>query len=403
MEIASINYDLARVQGAFNKIVNHENKYCFVSDSPSGLLENDEIEIQIISKDFEYRQFHTVNRAKKPLPPNSFAIAENLFCEDGDKIQKTIARLEGDHFFGRWSIGYKYELSIYNCSRLISTVFRNNYIEDDNAPGYRDMLYNIMIRRIYDTGRIPVYCDIDYLLHRSLISEEEAKVFNIFNIVELNKLVSDYKSSYVNLDNHIVQFDDHYILTPDKYELQYYTFLMLQLIAVNLLEIRQILNYQVQKHLNAAVFKIKIKDFYYKLPKIIKHDERKEVIWDWANNYIEPKNIKTKASDDSKKYYTHREIKIAYMLMGKAINVENASKILERYSLNKSIAKLLKTTVHISSLSKISENKKSDSVKLKALEAAEQIIGGEKNIVAMEDITRIRSAFESNYYTMYKK
>ncbi len=395
------NYDLKRVQGFFNKITIHEGKYCFISDRPNDLIENDEIEISIINKDTDYRHCHFIANPLKSTPENSFVIQENLLLNGSSDNQKIIDGFEDQKFFGRWSVLNKYELSIMRCSSVISNLLWNKPFKDFFAQGYYDILYSIMERRIFDTGRIPVHCDIPYLLQRKLINIEEAKDFDIFNIQALNKLVSGYNKSYVNYDNRIVQFDDHFILTPDKYEFPYYTFLILQLKCVPISEMRKVLNYQALKHIDLQEFKDNIKDHFRDLPEELENTDRKEVIWEWVKSQDKPKEITKKITVKSENNFSMKEIAIAYRLMDIKINEMNALAVLVEHSINRSATKLINTIILPSQLSILSGNKTTDSKHLASLLGAERLLLSKKEMKSQSSIRLIIKAFEGNFSNKY--
>lgn len=104
----------------------------------------------------------------------------------------------------------------------------------------------------------------------------------------------------------------------------------------------------------------------------------------------------------NKENYSHKQIAIAHFILKKTITAENAKSILNQYSENKSIAKLLtKRISKASELTKISENRTVDTKHSKDLDAAKRLIRGEKNKTALNDINNVIVAFKNNYDMKY--
>ena len=116
---------------------------------------------------------------------------------------------------------------------------------------------------------------------------------------------------------------------------------------------------------------------------------------------IETKPI-FKPATKEKKSYSHREIAIAYCVMGITITSENAGGILKKHSNLKSADKLLQKRLNrVSELSALSENKSADTKHLTSLGNAKRLISGMKNKKAITDIDRIITAFKTAYNNHY--
>jgi hypothetical protein len=100
---------------------------------------------------------------------------------------------------------------------------------------------------------------------------------------------------------------------------------------------------------------------------------------------------------DTDKSYSHKQITIAYYLMGIQIDASNANEILKEHSELRSTGKLLqKRVTNNSELSKLTGNKSADTKHLKDLEAAERLVSGKNNKTALSSIKAIITAFKSN-------
>jgi hypothetical protein len=100
--------------------------------------------------------------------------------------------------------------------------------------------------------------------------------------------------------------------------------------------------------------------------------------------------------------YSHKQIAIAYCITGEAITSENAAEILNKYSETKSVDKLLQKRIYkLSDLSKLSENKTTDTKHLNDLKAAKRLLSGRKNKKAVSEISHIITAFEAAYQNHY--
>jgi len=100
--------------------------------------------------------------------------------------------------------------------------------------------------------------------------------------------------------------------------------------------------------------------------------------------------------DESKKY-SHPQIAIAYFVMNKTITKENAVKILEKHSQNKSVDKLLQKLISRNNqLTKSFDNKTTNTKHLNNLIAAKRLISGMKIKSAITDIDRIITAFKTD-------
>ena len=109
-----------------------------------------------------------------------------------------------------------------------------------------------------------------------------------------------------------------------------------------------------------------------------------------------------KPAAKEKNTYSHKEIAIAYCVIGTTITSENAGEILRKHSKLTSAGKLLQKRVNrASELSSLSENKTVDSKHLTSLENAKRLISGIKNKKALTDIDRIITAFKTAYNNHY--
>ena len=109
--------------------------------------------------------------------------------------------------------------------------------------------------------------------------------------------------------------------------------------------------------------------------------------------------IKTQSKN---KNFSHRQIAIAYCVLNIVITSENAKEILQKYSQTRSTAKLLQKRINkASELTKISENKTTDTKYLQDLKEAKRLISGIKNKKANTDIDRIITAFQTAYDNHY--
>ena len=106
---------------------------------------------------------------------------------------------------------------------------------------------------------------------------------------------------------------------------------------------------------------------------------------------------KNKSTKESKNDFTHKQIAIAYCLLGKLITSENVAEILQKHSTNKSTEKLLQKRIHkASDLIRISDHKTTNTLHLKDLEAAKRLLSGMKKKKAIHDLDQIITTFKSN-------
>jgi hypothetical protein len=102
--------------------------------------------------------------------------------------------------------------------------------------------------------------------------------------------------------------------------------------------------------------------------------------------------------------FSHKQIAIAYHVMGIQITPKNAHEILKKYPNIKSVATLLRKRVYrTSDLTKISQNKSTDTKHLDDLKAAKRLVSGKNIKKAETDINRIITAFETAYEKQYQK
>jgi len=101
--------------------------------------------------------------------------------------------------------------------------------------------------------------------------------------------------------------------------------------------------------------------------------------------------------------YSHKQIAIAYCIMGISITPENAFEILKEHSLHKSASTLLRKRISkTSELTKISENKTADTKHLNDLKAAKRLMSGKKNKKAERWVNDIITAFQTAYNKKYQ-
>lgn len=106
-----------------------------------------------------------------------------------------------------------------------------------------------------------------------------------------------------------------------------------------------------------------------------------------------------KPDKKEKKTYSHKEIAIAYHIIRKQITIQNASKILKKYSHNKSAGRLVieyNNIKNTSQLSVASEQPTTNGKHLKALKGAERLIRSKKNTGASKLIKQTITAFATD-------
>ena len=112
-----------------------------------------------------------------------------------------------------------------------------------------------------------------------------------------------------------------------------------------------------------------------------------------------PKTEKKTGKD--KKSYSLKQVCVAYHFMG-GITEKNGAKLLKLHTRFNSVPKLLqKVVTKASDLTKLSENKTTDTKHLNDLKAAERLISGKKNVDALKRITYTIEQFRTNYDKHY--
>ena len=120
----------------------------------------------------------------------------------------------------------------------------------------------------------------------------------------------------------------------------------------------------------------------------------------------ETKKKATEIKNSLNKNFSHKQINIAYCIMGITISAENSAKILSLHSQTKSIIKFLsKRQFKTTEFTQLSENQTTDTKHLQDLKAAKRLISGmkkqTKNKNAITDIKRIITAFETSFNNKY--
>lgn len=189
---------------------------------------------------------------------------------------------------------HPFELSISNCYDTIKKLWLNEQLTKD----YMDELYKILEKlHVYNTGNLPPICDLDYIVKLG-IRKSDINKKKLFDIGYLNNLVCNFKSSYVTDKHHIVHLNDDYIITPEKFESQYYKFLCLHvcLYKKETHLIPELLSYHLKKHQDCNVFCNNIKTYYRGLPREIKDTELKEEILQWIETANQVPTIDTRSN-----------------------------------------------------------------------------------------------------------
>lgn len=106
----------------------------------------------------------------------------------------------------------------------------------------------------------------------------------------------------------------------------------------------------------------------------------------------------------SRRYYSNRQIAIAYQVMGILITKNNATDIMKKYSANKSVQKFLSNSnISNDAMTFFSDYKHPNTKLLHDLYAAKTIIVGKKKQKASDEINRIIADFEARYERKYGK
>ena len=109
-----------------------------------------------------------------------------------------------------------------------------------------------------------------------------------------------------------------------------------------------------------------------------------------------------KSNTEQEKNYSLRQVAIAYAVMGVQITNDNASEILNKHTIYRSVSKLLAKRVYrVNDLINTTGNKTVDTKHLKNLEAAKRLISGMKNKEMEKSISCIITAFQNNFNTTY--
>jgi hypothetical protein len=145
-----------------------------------------------------------------------------------------------------------------------------------------------------------------------------------------------------------------------------------------------------------------------KLKDILKIEETEiiDMVHKFASSrrqmWLKPLDRSKKSPQTEINNYSHKQIAIAYIVIGKQITSENVSEILNKHSTLKSTQKLLqKRITNVTELTKLSGNKTSDTKHLKDLQAAKRLIMGMKNKKATHNISQFITAFTTSYNNNY--
>ena len=132
--------------------------------------------------------------------------------------------------------------------------------------------------------------------------------------------------------------------------------------------------------------------------------ERIKALEDIENSAELPKSKIVKKNLKGKKNFTTVQIRIACFLLDYKFDIPTGEMMLKKYSKNTSIDKFLQNRItSISSLSRLSENIRTDNINKKNLEQAKQLILMEKSKKAHGEINQVISSFMISYNQFYNK
>ncbi|AXT56219.1 hypothetical protein J8L88_12540 [Aquimarina sp. MMG015] len=116
-------------------------------------------------------------------------------------------------------------------------------------------------------------------------------------------------------------------------------------------------------------------------------------------NQISKKVKKTKQSKNNN--FSQKQIAIAYFIKGIVITSDNYLEILRKHSSTKSEKILQKRIYKPNELTRLSQNKTTDSKHLKDLQEAKRLLNNLKDTKAVNDLEAVISTFTSNYNANY--
>lgn len=265
-------------QAEFDKITIRGDDYCFrLRDRQHALSTNDLVEINIQYGKKEYKAIHYVGSYTGDSMQDAFTIDGQLLISNEDLDIFTNA----DELTGSWSLINAFELSVKNCVRLITSLSINEIVRSHFADEYRGLLFKIVEKRIFDSGKVPETCTDEYLQQLLNLSDDELSKIDTDNITTLNGLVANINQRYVNNDHRIVRFDDNFIITLEEYPITYFRFLILSLLEAEIINVNVILNYHISKHSDIHQFYNELKAHYRNLPDVLKKIDLKDTIWEW--------------------------------------------------------------------------------------------------------------------------
>ncbi len=265
-------------QAEFDKITILGDDYCFrLRNKQHALVTNDLVEINILFGNKEYKAIHYVGSYTGDSMPDAFTIEGQLLMnkEDLDAFTKS------DDLSGSWSLINGFELSVKNCAIVITTLSSNEIFKSHFADEYRELLFKIVEKRIFDSGKVPETCTDEYLQQLLNLSDDEFSKIDTENISSLNGLVANINQRYVNNDHRIVRFDDNFIITLEESPITYFRFLILSLLEAEIINVHVILNYHIAKHSDIHQFYNELKAHYRNLPDVLKKIDLKDTIWEW--------------------------------------------------------------------------------------------------------------------------
>lgn len=265
-------------QAEFDKITIRGDDYCFrLRNKQHTLTTHDLVEIIIQYGKKEYKAIHYVGSYTGDSMNDAFTIDGQLLMSKEDLDAFT----NSEELTGSWSLINGIELSIKNCATLITALSSNEIYKSHFADEYRGLLFKIVEKRIFDSGKVPETCTDEYLRQLLNLSDDELSKIDTDNITTLNGLVANINQRYVNNAHRIVRFDDNFIITPEEYPITYFRFLILSLLEAEIINVHVILNYHIAKHSDIHQFCNELKAHYRNLPDVLKKIDLKDTIWEW--------------------------------------------------------------------------------------------------------------------------
>ncbi len=136
-----------------------------------------------------------------------------------------------------------------------------------------------------------------------------------------------------------------------------------------------------------------------KIPPQIYAQARWE-FYKWLKSF----NVTKKISNvNEEKFYSQKQIAIAYFFLGITINENNFKEMLKKHSVTRSSKILQKLITKNSQITSLTKNKTVDSKHLKDLVAAKRLIVSKKNKEALEKIDQIITTFNNDFDSHYEK